>query len=208
VASARLCRPGGGIVGVELQGPRVGGECIPPALIGAGAVEAPAEEVLIVRLGRCRCRRTWPARAILREKFTLQCLCHGRRDFILYLEHPGLFPVEGRRPKETTVGNADQLCRDPNPLAFSLEATLQDVGDVELVADVPEVLALALERERGGPGDDLEVLDMAQCVQDGFGNAVREVILERARVRGRRREARRPMGWSGSVATIPRTRAR
>ena len=132
MASARLCRPGGGIVGVELQGPRVGGECIPPALIGAGAVEAPAEEVLIVRLGRCRCRRTWPARAILREKFTLQCLCHGRRDFILYLEHPGLFPVEGRRPKETTVGNADQLCRDPNPLAFSLEATLQVLATLSL----------------------------------------------------------------------------
>ncbi len=102
---------------------------------------------------------------------------NGGGDLVLDGEHVGQFAIIGLRPQVEAVVDLDQLRGDAHRGARLAHRALEDVLDAQGVADLPQVLVLALEGEGGGAAGDLQVLDLGQRVQDLFGDAVGEVFL-------------------------------
>ncbi len=100
-------------------------------------------------------------------------------DLVLDLENVLELAVVALRPEVVAVGHANQLGGDPQPAARLAHAALENRGDLELPADLADVLALALEREGRGAGCDPERLDLGQGVDDVFRDTVAEILVLR-----------------------------
>ena len=77
----------------------------------------------------------------------LQLPGNRRCDLVLDGEDIGKFPVIALRPEMIAVGDVDELRGDTDPSAGAPHASLEHGGDVELLADRPEVEVLALKGE-------------------------------------------------------------
>src|SRR5262249_14875514 len=64
------------------------------------------------------------------------------------------------RPQVVSVGAVVQLRRDPQRVACSSYAAFQPRRDVELRADLPDVLSLPLEFERGSSGRHTQTVEL------------------------------------------------
>src|SRR5262249_31833501 len=85
--------------------------------------------------------------------------------------------LERLRPHVRAARCLDQLSGDADAVAFLAYAALEDVCDVELLADAAQVVALSLEGKRRGTANDAQAVDVRQRVEDLLGYAVGEVFL-------------------------------
>jgi hypothetical protein len=99
------------------------------------------------------------------------------RDVVLHGEDVGQLAIVGLRPQMEPVGDLDQLRRDPHPVPFFADAAFEDRADVQLLADAPEILALALELKRRRARRDAEALDFGEVVEQLLRQPVGEVLL-------------------------------
>ena len=107
-------------------------------------------------------------------------------------------PIEAHRPDVGTRLRVDELGRHPHPRAVALHAAFEQEARAELLADLARVLLPVAERERRGPRNDLELRQVRELVQHGFGDAEREnlalvggaQVLERQHRDGRARATR------------------
>ncbi len=75
------------------------------------------------------------------------------------------------------VLGANQLCRYANPVVGKLHASFEHVGNRERLRDLPDRLALPLERETRGPCCDLQVRYLREHVEQRLRESVGEVIV-------------------------------
>jgi len=87
--------------------------------------------------------------------------------------------VVGMRPKVVTVAGADQLGGDACTLALAAHAAFEHGGHAQRLADLAQVLVLALELERRGATHHLQAIDARQRVQDLLGQAIGEELVFR-----------------------------
>ena len=136
----------------------------------------------VLWLGTCRERRA--------EQGQLQRLDHLACNVVLHGEDVVERAVVGLRPEVRTVGGPDELRGDPHLLAGLPHAALQDVRDVELLADHPQVFVPSLELERRGAPDHAQLGQLRQQVEQFLRQAIREVFLVLARTHVRERQHR------------------
>lgn len=75
------------------------------------------------------------------------------------------------------VGDLNELRRDPDPAACLSNTPLQDVVDIELLADLPEFDVFSAEKERRGAARDLQAGDVGEHIDDLFGQPVAEILV-------------------------------
>ena len=75
------------------------------------------------------------------------------------------------------VGHLDELRGDPEPVARSLDAALQNGPRSEVPADLSHVAGFALVRERRGARHDIQPLHMRQLVGDLLADPVAQVFV-------------------------------
>ena len=129
---------------------------------------------------------------------------HLHGNLVLDCEYVPRKPVEAHRPHVGTGFRVDQLCRDPHPVAIALHAAFQQVTGAELAADLARVHGPLAKRERGRPGDDVELRKARQLVHDGFGDSRGEDVAfgSRAQVlEGQHRDCA-PSGVAASEARL------
>src|SRR5436190_6049456 len=92
----------------------------------------------------------------------LERLRNRLSDLILERKDVPKLTLIGLRPEVVSVRRVDQLRNDPNPIAVAPHASLQDRGDVEIVADLPDVQALPLEGEGRGTRYHAQAIEVGQ----------------------------------------------
>ena len=167
--------------GVGLREPGIGGDRLleeVAALVQRLRCDDPeAVPALQIRfVGRQR-RRVLASGRLADRQPRRQRLGDGSGDLVLHREHVGQLAIVALRPQVAAVGGVDQLRRDPDPIAGLAHAAFEHVRDAERLRDPPDVDVLALERERGGARDHLQVGHLRQRVDDLFRQPVAEVIL-------------------------------
>ena len=75
------------------------------------------------------------------------------------------------------VAGLDQLRRHPDPVAGTAHRTLQNVSDVEQLADFPEVLVLPLECERRSTAGHLKVIDLRENIEQLLRQALGKIRM-------------------------------
>ncbi len=98
-------------------------------------------------------------------------------DLVLHRKHVVQFTVVGLREQVKPVAGLDELRGYPNAVAGASHRSLENVSDVEQLADFPEVLVLPLECERRGAAGDLQVRDLREQVEQLLGQAFGEICL-------------------------------
>src|SRR5262249_19498296 len=142
----------------------------------ASIEKVPPLQVVVVRLdilGRAL-RQT---SLVDRKQPYFQRLGDGARDLVLNGENILHLAIVAVRPQVVTILDVDQLRRHADLAAGLPDAAFQNGSYSQRRADLPNVLVLPLERERGGPGRDAKHLDLRQRVDDLFSHAVAEVII-------------------------------
>ena len=77
---------------------------------------------------------------------------------------------------ESVLG-LDELGCDPQLINVLADTSLQDMGDAEAAADLPQVLILVPEHEGGSPPDDLGIGMPGNEVQNLLTDSVRKILL-------------------------------
>ena len=113
----------------------------------------------------------------IRGKPHLQRGRDGPGDLVLNREHVFHVAVKSLRPDVAAVVSGDQLAGDADAVAGLADTAFEDVRHTESLGDLANVGVLALEGEGGGTGDDAQIGDVRQHVDDLFGQAVAEVFL-------------------------------
>ena len=90
----------------------------------------------------------------------------GLRDVVLHGEDVVEFAVVAVRPQVGVLRGVDELRRDPHALARLAHAACQQVDDVELLRDIPDVDFLALEAPRRGARGHADAADPGQHVEE------------------------------------------
>src|SRR4051794_13091843 len=100
------------------------------------------------------------------------------------------------------IGSADELRRNPGPLAFTPHTAFEHIGGPQLLADRAQVLGLALELKRGSAADHSHPIDAGERIQDFLGEPVGKefVLLVRAHVHKRQYRDGFLLWASGSCA--------
>ena len=137
------------------------------------------------------------------EEVDVEPFDDGEGDLVLDGEDVLGAPVVTLRPEVVAGRHVDELGGDAQLVAGFPDAALEDGADVQALADLPDVLGLALEGEGGGPSDDPQRLDVGQRVEDLLGHPVAEVLL--LGVGGEVREGQD--GDGGAVVPDRRSRA-
>ncbi len=134
----------------------------------------------------------WPGSRHRRraEKLQLQRLNYLACNVVLYGEDVVERAIIALRPEVRTVGGPDELRGDSQLLAGLPHAALQDVHDVELLADRTQVFVTSLELERRSAPDHAQLGQLRQQVEQLLRKAVREVFLVLARAHVRERQHR------------------
>src|SRR3954464_12926692 len=76
-----------------------------------------------------------------------------------------------------SVGRADELRRNPEPVAFPAYASLHYPTAVEAISDDPHVLVVSFEDSGGGSRHDLQRRDSGQVIQNLFRKTCGEVFV-------------------------------
>src|SRR5438105_425544 len=71
----------------------------------------------------------------------------------------------------------DELCGDAKARARLSNTPLENRGNVELVANRAKVDTTTLVRKRRRAAGDAQSVELCQCVDDLFGNAVGEIFI-------------------------------
>ena len=74
-------------------------------------------------------------RSLLGQQFHFQLFHDRQRDLVLNVEYIGHLPVEAFGPKLEAIRDVHQLSRDPQPVAYILDAAFQNRVDVESAPD-------------------------------------------------------------------------
>src|SRR5216683_549204 len=108
-------------------------------------------------------------------------LRNGDAEFALEGEEAAGLTIVGGGPDLELVVDANEFGGDAKATAFSSEGALDEIGGIELAADLRECLDGALVAHDGGAADDAEVLgvDLADGGDGLFGKAVGEVLALR-----------------------------
>ena len=183
----RQARPGRGVVGIALARLPEVFDCTLEVFLAAPLEkETPLQgEVVGFRIHGPGTRHGRRA-----EQRQLQRLDHFACNVVLHDEDVVERAVIGLRPEVRTVGGPDELRGDPQLLAGLPHAALQDVRDVELLADHPQVFVPSLELERRGAPDHAQLGQLRQQVEQLLRQAIREVFLVLARAHVRERQHR------------------
>ena len=100
-------------------------------------------------------------------------------DFVLHVEEIGERLVEPLRPEMTARFSVDELHVDSHAISASLNAALENVADVQLVADSLKVEWLALVGERRVAGDHDSATDTREIGRQALRDPVDEMLLFR-----------------------------
>jgi hypothetical protein len=104
-----------------------------------------------------------------RQKRELQFLHNTQSDLVLNLEHVLEIAIIGLRPNVHTVAGSNQLGGNPDGIPGLAHAAFHDVGNVQGLGNLTDGGLLALEVERGGPGDDLEPGSLGEQIDQFLG---------------------------------------
>ena len=92
--------------------------------------------------------------------FSVKLVGDRPRDFTLNREEIGYIPIVSLRPHVCVGRRLDELRVNPEPVADSLNATFQKMGNTELLADLTRVPRIpAFVKVRRCTTDDLQVCD-------------------------------------------------
>src|SRR5439155_14238860 len=114
--------------------------------------------------------------------------CDLLRHRALDLEEIRQVAVVAVGPHLAVVLRVDELHLDAHAVASALHATLEYVGDAQLLADVSQVTRALFVLEYGRARDDLEIADPGKLVEQLAVDAVGEVRAVRARAQVREGE--------------------
>ncbi len=137
---------------------------------------AAAAQVVIVRFGIRRRDELYRA-ALLRRELHLQRIDDAVRDVILDREHVLHFAAVGLGPEVRIGIGFDELRGDAHVIARAPHAAFEHDADAELARDGRDARVLALELERRRARRDLELRQLAQEIEDFFGDAVAEIFV-------------------------------
>ena len=132
---------------------------------------------LEVRLVRAKVGCVTPERRGLRGKLDPESRGDGLRDLILHREDVRHLAVVALRPEMKTIGDLDELRRDPDAVARLSNTPFQNVVDVEPPADLSEFDVLSAEKERRRAAGDLQARHVGQHIDDLFGQTVAEILV-------------------------------
>src|SRR5688572_14658211 len=93
------------------------------------------------------------------------------------------------------VARVDELGGDPYPIAGTPNRPLENRGDAELLANLPQASLGSLVTHRRRPADHFEPLDLSERGQDLLHDAVREILVGRIRAQVGERQDRDRTGW-------------
>ena len=102
------------------------------------------------------------------EQFRAQLIGELGDDFILHVEQVGHRLVEPVRPQVVSGARVDELDIDAHSGAAALNASLENVANVQFPADLLGVDRLALVSEGGVARDDERIVDAARGRSSGF----------------------------------------
>ena len=119
----------------------------------------------------CRRIRRLPRNSGQRD---LQPVDDVLRDFFLNGEHVRRLPIVAFRPEMTAVFGADELRRDPQPIASLANRAFQHGIHLELPADAPDVGVGLLHAERRGSRRDAQALHFAQAVKSSSASPLQK----------------------------------
>ena len=94
-------------------------------------------------------------------------------------------------PQMRAGARVDELRVDADSASHPAYAPLEHIPDTQLAADLPGIDGLALECERGVPGDDEASGNSRQITCQVFSYAIGEVVLARIATQVAERAARR-----------------
>ena len=121
-------------------------------------------------------RTSWKALGVPlrgRRRLAQQGHVQGRRDgpcdVVLHGEDVVEDAVVGFGPEVKAVRDLDELGGDPDTIPRLPHAALEECAHAQLLADVAQVLLLALERERGRAPRHLELRNLRQNVEELLG---------------------------------------
>ena len=100
-------------------------------------------------------------------------------DFVLQIEEIGEGLVESLRPKVTAALRVDQLNIDPDAIAVPLNATLQDIANIQIAPDLLQIDTPPLVGEGGIAPDHERPADARQIGGQALGHAIDEILLLR-----------------------------
>ena len=106
-----------------------------------------------------------------------QSLGDRLRNLILHVEDVFQLTVVPLRPQLKAIGHVAQLHGDAHAIPGSPHAAFEHRRHVQLLADGPKVVALALEGERRRARGDPQTLERRQSVENFLGDAVAEPVL-------------------------------
>ena len=99
------------------------------------------------------------------------------RDVVLHREDVGGRPVERFGPRAHAVARANQHGVHPEAGGRLPHRSLEEVGDIELAADIARVDRFPLQRERGRPRRYAQSGNLGERADQIVGDAVGEVLL-------------------------------
>src|SRR6516162_1291178 len=100
-----------------------------------------------------------------------------RGDIVLHREYVGQIPVVTLGPEMGTGGCIDKLAADAHPLSGPAQATLEDIADTKVAADLLWVDGFSFIGECRIAGDDKKPAPFRQRCDDVLGNAVDKILL-------------------------------
>src|SRR6516225_4220300 len=100
-----------------------------------------------------------------------------RGDVVLHREDVSQIPVVTLGPEMGTGGCIDQLAADAHPLSGPAQATLEDIADTKVAADLLWVDGFSFIGECRIAGDDKKPAPFRQRCDDVLGNAVDKILL-------------------------------
>ena len=99
------------------------------------------------------------------------------RDLTLQREYITQVAVIALSPDQLFGRGINQLGRDANPLAGALNRTLHDIGDVQVLCDLPDRNTGALIARHGCARNDPKGFDTGERSDELLAHAIREIIL-------------------------------
>jgi hypothetical protein len=98
-------------------------------------------------------------------------------DFVLQGEKIGDRPLEPLSPQVTTALDVDELYVDAHSIAATLDASLEDIPDIQFASDLLQIDGFAFVSECGVPTDHKRAADARQIGRQALGDAIDEIFL-------------------------------
>ena len=133
-------------------------------------------QVVGVNIGTCKLLQT---HFIFTQQGDTQSLGDLVCDFILYRKDIVQVPVIGFRPQVVSVLDIDQLRGDAHTVTLVVlaHAAFEDRLDTQFFTDIPQVLILALEGERGGAPGHPQFFYLGQDIEQFLAEPIGEILV-------------------------------